>query len=636
MTPATFAVRLVLASGLLYGYYHYFLRNKLFHRYNRLFLLAIIPLGFVLAMVSIPIPWLAGSSGPTSLPSTLSVIMEGSWEEPIIIYPGGHGFTSYFSGQQWLIILYCAGIATGLFRLLQALLHIRKLSARLPAREMDGCLLYLTEAPGAPFSFFNRIFWDRHLSLESLAGRQALAHEQYHVRQHHSADRLLLEIACCAGWFNPFFYHIRRELMTLHEFMADAAAARLADRSSYAEMLLHFAGNGDSPQLTHPMFNNQLKRRITMLIHPHRRYSYGSRLFAIPVLLLLTCAFTFRYSTAHPGRTGPTDNFTVVVDPGHGGSFTGAQNSNGLLEKDINLAIAQKIKALGGRYQVNVVLTRSSDQPVGNAGTLAADLQNRIAFSRAIRPDLFISIHTNADNNSATQKTGFEAYLSGKKSDQPALLLALSLLTSLKTLYSVDEHIHESATGVAVLDKTECPSVLLECGYLNNPADALFISTEANQEKIAEKILGGIVNYRQQLTEEKHPAIVRSSAAAPADTTPDPTRGFGKLFTKVEIEPQYPGGNGAWGKYLFKTLIYPQAAIDKEIKGTVLLQFIVDTAGRVSTVEVLSGPPLLRAESIRVIKASGPWIPARQNGRTVNAYKRQPITYALSEPKKIN
>ena len=102
-----------------------------------------------------------------------------------------------------------------------------------------------------------------------------------------------------------------------------------------------------------------------------------------------------------------------------------------------------------------------------------------------------------------------------------------------------------------------------------------------------------------------------------------------KTFTKVEIESEYPGGAAAWQRYLIKTLRYPQEAQDNEIQGTVVVQFIVDKAGVVSDVEAISGPKELRDEAVRVIKKSGQWTPAVQNGRQVKSYKKQPIQFRL-------
>jgi protein TonB len=102
-----------------------------------------------------------------------------------------------------------------------------------------------------------------------------------------------------------------------------------------------------------------------------------------------------------------------------------------------------------------------------------------------------------------------------------------------------------------------------------------------------------------------------------------------EIFTKVEIESDYPGGAGAWLRYLNKNLRYPEDAQDNEIQGMVVIQFIVDREGNVSNVEAISGPNELRDEAVRVIKKSGKWTPAVQNGQQVKSYKKQPITFRL-------
>jgi protein TonB len=104
---------------------------------------------------------------------------------------------------------------------------------------------------------------------------------------------------------------------------------------------------------------------------------------------------------------------------------------------------------------------------------------------------------------------------------------------------------------------------------------------------------------------------------------------YDKTFTKVEIESDFPGGMSAWMRYLNRNLRYPQDAIDNEIQGTVVVQFIVDKEGNVSDVEAVSGAPELRDEAVRVIKKSGKWTPAIQNGRQVKSYKKQPIVFKL-------
>jgi periplasmic protein TonB len=103
-----------------------------------------------------------------------------------------------------------------------------------------------------------------------------------------------------------------------------------------------------------------------------------------------------------------------------------------------------------------------------------------------------------------------------------------------------------------------------------------------------------------------------------------------RIRLKVEIESEYPGGAMAWQRFLNKNVRYPNQAVEDGIQGPVVVQFIVDKEGNVSDVVAVSGPDELRAEAVRVIKKSGKWTPAIQNGHQVKSYKRQPIVFRLA------
>ncbi len=118
-------------------------------------------------------------------------------------------------------------------------------------------------------------------------------------------------------------------------------------------------------------------------------------------------------------------------------------------------------------------------------------------------------------------------------------------------------------------------------------------------------------------------------ARAGITSVPQKEEDYSGIFSKVEIESTYPGGTPAWSKFLYKNLNFPQEAADINVQGTVMIQFIVDAEGKVSDVTAISGPEELRAAAVAVIKKSGQWTPAIQNGHKVKSYKRQPITFKL-------
>jgi periplasmic protein TonB len=107
-----------------------------------------------------------------------------------------------------------------------------------------------------------------------------------------------------------------------------------------------------------------------------------------------------------------------------------------------------------------------------------------------------------------------------------------------------------------------------------------------------------------------------------------------KVFTKVEIEAEYPGGQGAWGNYLRKNL-NANAPIDAGAPPntyTVIIKFIVAKDGSIS--EVTPETSLgygMEEEAIKIIKKGPKWTPAQQNGNVVKAYRRQPITFVVAE-----
>jgi len=102
------------------------------------------------------------------------------------------------------------------------------------------------------------------------------------------------------------------------------------------------------------------------------------------------------------------------------------------------------------------------------------------------------------------------------------------------------------------------------------------------------------------------------------------------VFTKVEIESKFPGGINAWASFLQKNLVYPTKALRKRVQGDVVVQFVVDDKGKLSHIEAISGPELLRSAAEDVIRKSPEWIPASNKGIKVKSYKKQPIVFRLS------
>ena len=103
-----------------------------------------------------------------------------------------------------------------------------------------------------------------------------------------------------------------------------------------------------------------------------------------------------------------------------------------------------------------------------------------------------------------------------------------------------------------------------------------------------------------------------------------------KVFTAVEQMPQFPGGDGALMKYIADHLKYPPVAMENNIQGRVVIQFVVTKTGKIGEVKVArSKDPDLDNEAVRVVKTLPDFIPGKMNGQSVNVWYTLPITFKL-------
>ncbi|HUP13804.1 MAG TPA: N-acetylmuramoyl-L-alanine amidase, partial [Niastella sp.] len=129
-------------------------------------------------------------------------------------------------------------------------------------------------------------------------------------------------------------------------------------------------------------------------------------------------------------------------------------------------------------------------------------LKVRVAMAEQSKADLFVAIHVSAAGNGKEFHpgfSGFEVYVSkdGNSNIEQSKQLGSALLLQLNKIYTTNTTLSQrSERGIYVLDKTPCPAVLIECGYMTNEKDLAFISNSNNQEAVAKKILEGIVSSR--------------------------------------------------------------------------------------------------------------------------------------------
>ena len=174
--------------------------------------------------------------------------------------------------------------------------------------------------------------------------------------------------------------------------------------------------------------------------------------------------------------------FCVVVDAGHGGS-DGGTVSGKAVEKDINLSVALKLKAILENDNIEVILTRSSDENIS--------LTDRISVANDSNADFFISLHCNYYEKDA-QIAGLECYYNNSNATESkeyadSIINAVSLSEDIKTRYA-------KTAGYYVLRNTQKPAVLVEMGFLSNYSESQKLLDDDYQESLAQRIAEGISN----------------------------------------------------------------------------------------------------------------------------------------------
>ncbi len=186
----------------------------------------------------------------------------------------------------------------------------------------------------------------------------------------------------------------------------------------------------------------------------------------------------------------------ILVDAGHGG-FDGGASGNGVIEKDVNLEVALKLREYIEQNGGVCILTRDKDESTAKKdekGKKAkkTDLEERKKLADLSEADIFISIHMNEFQN--PKYSGAQVFYGDCDGSKE---LGEYIQMSLKNIIDKDNNrVAKKTDGkVFVLTNTKIPSVIVECGFLSNPYEAKQLKTTEYQQKLAWAIYMGIVEY---------------------------------------------------------------------------------------------------------------------------------------------
>ncbi|MDD6135203.1 MAG: N-acetylmuramoyl-L-alanine amidase [Selenomonadaceae bacterium] len=184
----------------------------------------------------------------------------------------------------------------------------------------------------------------------------------------------------------------------------------------------------------------------------------------------------------------------ITIDPGHGGSDSGAIGPTGVMEKSVTLRVAQELKRLLVAEGATVYMTRDTDTEVSPKGADASDieeLQARCDIPNQNGSDIFVSIHMDSFTNGAAKgTTGYYYSLGSKRSRDLADKIRSGVVDQLGT-----QSRGTQSSNFYVVKHTDMPATLVEVAFISNPSEERLMNSEAGIKKAAQGIADGIADF---------------------------------------------------------------------------------------------------------------------------------------------
>ena len=375
--------------ALFYLCYRMLLSKETFHRFNRILLLSIIMLSFLLPFIEVTMQkmpemtvffLLLEEAMETYETQHLDVLAETPnrfpWNTLI--------FSVYVSGTLFFLLRHAWSIG----RMLCLLRTCRK-----EERE-DGITLYIHQAKVAPFSWMKLMA----ISEEDLEkhSEAILAHERAHIRNHHSWDLLLAQACVFLQWFNPAAWFLKKELQTIHEYEADEYVIRNGmDASTYLLSMIEKTVGTRLFTIANNFNQSLLAKRISMInkgkSRPLARLKY---LYVLPISALAIVAFA-RSEVSNPFM--PSNNqlqyLNEMVVTGYVPQKTGQADMDekikaGTVKRETTTPMNGIPSYLTGKSEALKFFARNTKYPIS---ALKAKVEGRVLVKFVVERDGSIS-----------------------------------------------------------------------------------------------------------------------------------------------------------------------------------------------------------------------------------------------------
>ena len=224
-------------------------------------------------------------------------------------------------------------------------------------------------------------------------------------------------------------------------------------------------------------------------------------------LLFLSILFAILFGIAEKTRqkndldtinpAPPSLTKTVILDAGHGGEDGGASSADGILEKDLNLALALTVRDILLASGVNVILTRETDTLLYDRNVdfqgrkKILDMQARLKIAEGASDPVFVSLHMNTYPDPSCQ--GVQVWYSANNPASENLAKVIHATVQELLQHENDRPVKKSGSSIYLLHHLECPAVLVECGFLSSPEEAALLNDAAYRQKLALTLCMGIL-----------------------------------------------------------------------------------------------------------------------------------------------
>ena len=583
----------------------------------------------------------------------------------------------HFSLWQVLGAIYLIGVAVTALLFLFKMGKLVVMIIRSPKRKMDGYTMVFTHKEHGPYSFFRYAFFT-----DEQVDPTIVRHELSHITHHHSWDILMVELMKIFQWFNPCIYLYKRELQSLHEYIADDDVVTAgADKRNYMMLILQQCTAVDFSDMSNNFSLILTKKRIKMITKHEKAKGFWWKLLAtLPVLALLLIVNARASAqqtsnsdvTVHEIKTSDvtdikvkqvdSDSIYQVVEvmpefPG------GMDKMAKYLSENIKYPEEAKEKNICGRVFIEFVIEK--DGSVSNVNVMRSigggcdeegvrvvkampKWKPGLMKGKPVRVHYVLPINFKLDDRKGNglEGTSWEGTGKGTKDKKNYTMHMTMEIESATSGYFVMTLTSEKKGKTEVDFKdVGLPFTYTydgkTMGSINptNP-DGSAMTTEAQPPYGFTIDAKGnmIVNFYdlkedigvEKIVFTKNKITTSSPHGWPANTAKD------DIYDTPETMPEYPGGVEAMIKYMQENINMPEKYKDMDTQATyrVMVKFVVEADGSVTEVETLKPDPSkkdLNDEAVRVVKGMPKWKPGTMDGKPVRVRYVLPVTYRLGK-----